>query len=472
MWAFFATAGTRVITLASLAILARLLAPKDFGLLAFALVYITYAETIGDLGTTVALVYWPDRREDASQVTFLINMVTGIAWFLATLALAPLIAEFFRNPEATSIVRTLAFAFLFKFAGNTHDALAQKDLRFRARTIPELSLAFLKAALSIAFAAAGLGAWSLVWGHLAGLAVWTCALWLIVPWRPSTHVPRDLFGPMLRYGRGIVGVNIVAAITHHADLAIVGRMLGSTALGLYQLAYKIPEASITVIIWVVGKVLFPTFAALQGNVEQLRAAYLKALSYVALITIPIAAGLFVTADPLVRVFFGEKWVAAAPLLRWLAMYAGIRSIGTHAGDVMKATGRSGLLFGFGVVKAVILVPALILAARWSVESVAMTLAFVTAFTVAMNIAIVMRLLHFGMADLLAALKVSLLAGTALFLVCLPLQRLSGSFVPQLQVVLLAVAGSIAYGLTLHLLDRSLIRELMTPLRKRRPEEPA
>ncbi|MDX1585069.1 MAG: lipopolysaccharide biosynthesis protein, partial [Thermoanaerobaculia bacterium] len=361
LWAFSATAGTRLVTLVSLAILARLLAPADFGLLAFALVYITYAETVGDLGTAVTLIYWPDRRDDAAQVTFAINLLMGAFWFLLTLLLAPLIADFFNHPEAGEIVRVLSLAFLFKYLGNTHDALAQKDLRFRARAIPELTLASAKALIAIGFALAGFGAWSLVWGHLGGLALWSVAMWLIVPWRPRFYFPRDLFVPMIQYGKGIVGVNVIAAIVHHSDLLIVGRMLGARALGLYQIAYKIPEASVSVILWVTSKVLFPAFSKIEQAGEGLRSAYLEALRYVSFVTIPMAAGLFVSAEQLVLVFFGSKWSESIPLLQWLAVYAGLRSLGTHAGDVMKATGRSSLLFGLGVVKGAILIPALIFA---------------------------------------------------------------------------------------------------------------
>jgi lipopolysaccharide exporter len=464
LWAFLATAGTRLITLISLAVLARLLAPAEFGLLAFALVYITYAETIGDLGTAVALIYWKDRRDDASQVTFIINVMMGVLWCLLTLALAPLIAGFFDNAQAAPIVRVLAFGFLIKFLGNTHDALAQKDLRFRARAIPELALALVKAALSIALAVLGFGAWSLVWGHLAGLTAWTIGAWVIVPWRPAFALPRDLVAPMLRYGRGIVGVNMLAAVVHHADLAIVGRMLGSAALGLYQIAYKIPEATVTVIMWVVSKVLFPSFARLHDR-EQLREAYLQALTYVSLITVPIAGGLAVAAEPLVRVMFGAKWMAAAPLLRWLAIYAGIRSIGTHAGDILKATGRSGLLAGLGVIKAVLLVPALIVAARFSVEAVAMTLAAVTAATVLLNVVIVMRLLHFGVGAIGRALRTSALAGAALVLAVLALQRVAGALRPELVLTSTILAGAVSYIAALVLLDRPLVADVLRMVRR-------
>lgn len=470
VWALAATAGTRLVTLVSLAFLARLLAPAEFGLLAFALVYITYAETIGDLGTGIALIYWPDRRDDAAQVTLMINVVMGVFWCGLTLVLAPQIAAFFRNPDAAAIVRVLAFAFLIKFLGNTHDALAQKDLRFRARLVPELGLAVVKAAVAIALAVAGFGAWSLVWGHLAGLTMWTIGVWIVVPWRPRLTIPRDLVGPMLGYGQGIVGVNILAAIVHHADLAIVGRMLGAAALGAYQIAYKIPEATITVIVWVVGKVLFPSFAKLQNDLAALRRAYLGALTWVSLITIPVAAGLFLIADPLVRAFFGPRWSAAIPILQWLTVYTGIRSIGTHAGDVLKATGRSGTLAAFSAARAVILVPALIFAARAGAAAVAMTLALISALTVVVNIAIVARLLSIAAGEIARALRTPVLAGSAMILLVAPVAIL-GSMPPYARLAATIAIGAAGYAGALYVVDRGVFHELRRLLgRARAPED--
>jgi lipopolysaccharide exporter len=469
VWAFLAVTGTRIIALASLAVLARLLAPRDFGLLAFALVYITYAETIGDLGTAVALIYWKERRDDAAQVTFLVNAAMGVAWCTLTLLLAEPIAAFFRNPDAAAIVRVLSLGFLIKFLGNTHDALAQKDLRFRARAIPEVGLAATKAGVAIVLAVLGFGAWSLVWGHLAGLAVWTIGAWWIVPWRPSLSFPRDLVGPMLRYGRGIVAVNVIAAIVHHADLAIVGRMLGSVALGLYQIADRIPDATITIIVWVGSKVLFPAFARLREG-GALRRAYLQALTYVSIVTVPVAGGLAVAAGPLVAVFFGAKWAAAAPILQWLAIYAGIRSLGSHAGDVLKATGRSGLLALLGVIKAAVMVPALIAGARYGTTGVAIALTLVTSATSLLNIMIVMRQLDFGFAALARALRTSLAAGAAFAVVASVLRMLLAGAPPHLALAAMAVAGTATYLAALFVLDRVLFHDLARIVLPRRRAE--
>lgn len=406
-WALIAIGAGRLVSLAALVWLARLLAPADFGLLAFALAFITYAETIGDLGTSAALIYWPDRdrsRDAVAQITFVVSIVAGFGWLIAAWVLAPAVAAFFQSPQTTDLLRALAWTFPLKALGTTHDALAQKDLRFAARFVPEIGFAALKAAVAIALASAGLGVWSLVLGHLAGVLAWTVLLWVVVPWRPRARVRLDLFRPVLTYGRDIMAVNVLGAIVHHADVVIVGRMLGASALGFYQVAGRLPDVTLMMVVRVAGRILFPAFSRLGADRAALRGAYLSALKYVSLLVLPASLALMLLAGPVVQVFFGAAWAPSVPILQALAAYAGLRALGTHAGDVLKAAGRPGVLAAFGVLKAVLIVPALVLAARVDAGAVAVTLAAVTGAFVLLNLAIVSRLLSAGVRPVLAAVR--------------------------------------------------------------------
>lgn len=457
VWAFLSTAGAKLITLIGLALLARLLAPREFGLLAFAMVYIAYAETIGDLGSGMALVYWPDRREDAAQVTFAVNAVAGVLWCLLTLAIAPLVADFFNAPNGAPIVRVLGFSFIIKYLGNTHDALAHKDLRFRARMIPEVALATVKAGVSLVLAWRGFGAWSLVWGHLAGVATSTILLWVVVPWRPSFRLPLDLVKPMLGYGRGIITVNVLAAITHHADLAVVGRLLGTTALGIYQMASKVPETTIVVLLWVVSKVLFPAFSKMHAAGESLRTPYLMASRYISAIAVPASIGLFVLARPVILLFLGRQWLAAVPILGALSVYAAMRALSTHAGDVLKATGRAQLLARLSVLKAILIVPALLLGARWGAEGVAWGLACATALTTTISLVAASRIIRVRLTAMGAAVLPSIVAGGAMAVPVLFWVRWATHLPPFVQVAVGTMLGAAVYALVLAVVDRDLFR---------------
>ncbi|HET8648287.1 MAG TPA: oligosaccharide flippase family protein [Vicinamibacteria bacterium] len=410
-WALLAAIAARLVSLLSLAVLARLLSPAEFGLVAFALVYMTYVETVADLGAGAALIWWPREREDAAQVSFVTGVTMSALWVALTVLAAPYVAAFFRAPAGGPLLRALAFALLLKALGNTHDALCQKDLRFRARVVPELGGALTKAALSVGLAAAGFGAWSLAWGHLGGQAAWTALTWRIAPWRPRWRWPAGVMRPLLGYGRAIVSVNVLSALVHHADLVIVGRLLGAAALGLYQVAYKLPETAITVLVWVTSRVLFPALSRLNAQGESLGRGWLAAVRWTSLLTLPAAAALAVLAEPIVLLFFGPRWAAAAPVLSGLAVAAGLRSAGTNAGDVLKASGRPGLLAGLSVTKAALLLPALLVAARSGPAQVAWTLAAVTAATAVLSVAVSARHARVPLRDYAAALLPA--AGVAL-----------------------------------------------------------
>ena len=470
IWTLLATIGGRVVTLISLALLARLLVPADFGLLALALTFITYVETVGDLGTGIALIYWPSREKEAAQVTFCVNLAMGFSWLALSYYLAPWVAGFFHSPAALPILRALAWSFPLKALGNTHDALSLKWMRFKLRLLPELGMASTKAVLSVLLAFSGYGVWSLVFGQLVGIAVWTLSLWTLIPWRPAARVPIDLVGPMLRYGRGIVAVNVLAAVLHHADLVVVARMLGAATLGFYQMAYKVPEMTVTLLMRTASKVLFPTFSKLQKDERLMWDAYLETLRYVSLMIVPASVGLFLLAEPIVLSLFGEVWRPAVPLLRALAVYAGARGLGTHSGDILKATGRPGLLAAIGVFKAILLVPVLVIAARTSALAVATALAGVASVGSIFNILLVCRLLSIPAREAFQKLFPGLVTGGAVTIVLVSvgdaLQRMEPSFALLGGTLL----GSVTVLVVVRLLQPELYGFLRTRLRLPGPSD--
>jgi PST family polysaccharide transporter len=412
-WGMFATVTSRLLWLAAMAVFARLLAPQEFGLYALGLVVLLYVETVGDLGVSSALIQAPEDEHESAGAAFAVSLATGALWAASTWTLAEPVAALLRTPEAAAVLRALAPAFLIKALGATHDALCQKRLRFRARFLPEAAMAATKSVLAVALALAGWGVWSLVAAQLAGLAVWTVVLWQIVPWRPRWERPNAAaLRRLWRFGRWIVVVNLLAAVAHHADKLVVGRELGAAALGLYQMASKVIETSITIWIWVVGRVLFPSFARLHAAGESLAPAYLRSLRAVALVTLPGAALLAVAAEPIVATLFGGAWLAAAPILAALALFGALRSLGSSAGDVLKSTGESATLARLAAMKAGLLVPALALAAARGPVAIALSLAAATGAGLVIDVTLVGRRLELGALDWLRAVAPGALAAAA------------------------------------------------------------
>ena len=470
VWAVAGAVAVKTIGLATLVVLARLLVPGEYGLFAFCLVYLMYFETVGDLGTGMALVYWPDRTRDVAQITFVINLVSGGMLTLLAFVTAPFAARFFAMPEAVPLLQVLAWSFFLRGLGNTHDALCRKDLRFRARLLPEVGLAAVKAGVAIPLAVAGFGVWSLVWGQLAGVAISTLLLWFVVPWRPERHWPNDLLRPMLRYGAGIVAVNVLATIVHHVDAVVVARTLGPAALGIYQIAYRLPEIIVSLLVWQTGKVMFPSFARLRAAGGDIGAAYIVSLRYLALFAAPAGLGLFLLAEPLVLALFGANWAAAAPVLRALALYAALRALAAPTGDVLKAAGRPGLLAALGLVKAILLVPCLVLASRGGLVAVAWTVTGTAALTTLLSLSASARIAHVPALSIIAALRPSLAATAVLALAVAAGTWVTRGATPTLTLLAGSATGITAFAVVIARLDPSLIRNLTAALRRpRRPQ---
>ncbi|HEX8472992.1 MAG TPA: lipopolysaccharide biosynthesis protein [Pyrinomonadaceae bacterium] len=412
LWTYVSFAGSKLLVFASTVILARLLAPAQFGEVGFALLVIAYLETIGDFGISSALIYERERPEQAANIAFVVSLATGVLWFAVAYACAPLVARFFDDAAVVPILRTISFVFIINALGNTHDALLRRKLEFKKRLAPDLAMAVLKGACSILLAVWGWGAWSLVWGQLIGATASTIALWIVVPWRPRWQFSREAMRRMLGYGGQVVSVNVIAAIVHDIDYVIVGR-LGSVALGFYTLAYRTPELFITMIIWVVGKVAFPIYSRLQDDRPALRQAFLVTLRYLSLLTVPAGVGLAVLGGLFVSTFYGEQWQPTIATLQALSIAGCLRSLGSHAGDVYKATGRPDILVKLGVLRAAVLIPALIWGARYGIFGVAVAQIIVTGASTLVNLYVAGKIMEVSMRALLGEFKTAILSAAAM-----------------------------------------------------------
>jgi len=457
-----AMVGTRLVTLAGLVVLARLLAPDDFGLVAFALAYITYVSAMGDLGTGAALIYWRSRQEDAARVTFVVGVAMGLAWLCATILLAPSIAEFFGNDAGAPVLVTLAWSIPLQALGSTHEALCRKSLRFGVWLVAELGFAIAKALISVGLALGGFGVWSLVWGHLAGHLMRTALLWAVVPWRPALAMPWDLVRPMFAYGRSIVALNVLSAIVHHSDLIVVARFLGVTALGFYQMAAKVPEMTITLLVRAVSYVLFPALSRAHAAGHDAAGTYLAALQGVALVTVPAAVGLALLAEPLVLLLFGEQWAASIPVVRVLGVVACLRSLGTPSGDLLKASGRPGVLVGLASIKAAVLIPVMVLAAGGGMERLVTSMMVVTAVLTGLDVAVACVVTHTSGRSVFGSMKAGIAGGAAvaaaLISVDLVLPLRSGP--PPALLSLSLVAGFSAWVCAVHVVSPDVVRQAL------------
>ncbi len=404
----------RALTLVATIVLARLLTPTEFGLVALALVFVTFAEYLTDLGVAQALVYF-ERDERLHDAALTVCAATGAVLAGAGLLAAPAIAGFFDAAEVEPMVRLLSLALFLSALRQVPVALLRRELAFRRLFASELARTFVQGAVSIVLAATGAGAWAIAWGYVAGAAACCVVAWALVDYRPGFHSARALTAPVVRrllgYGAPAAAQALLAALIFDVDYLIVGSVLGAEALGLYTLAFRLPQVVIIGVFAVLSSVAFPMFSRARANPARLKRGYLTSVRLMSGYGVAAGVGLFMVAPMLVPVVFGPQWSAAVVPLEALSLYAAARSLGAGAVDVYKGIGRPGIGVSVALLRLALLVPALVLAAHHGgIEAVAWTQAgLALAFAVGMQ-SVAARVVGLALADLARALRPALALG--------------------------------------------------------------
>jgi len=459
-WAYGSYVGGRALVLVSTALLARLLSPRDFGLVALALIFTALLETVSDLGISRALVITPEREVlDRADTAFAASVALGVVLTLVVAALGPAAAAFFHQPRLEEIMPLLGLNFLLRSLGTTHYALAEKRLDFRARTIAEFADVLLRGSAGVALAAAGLGAMSIVLGYLIGTAALTFTLWLVVPWRPRRRVRRAHLREMLRFGATLSAVDIVATLSNNVDYVFVGRVLGPASLGLYTLGFRLPELLIMNLSLVAGHVLFPAFATVRR--EDLGRAFGVALRYTLMLSFPLTATLAVLAQPFILALFGSKWAGSVVAMQVLTLYALGLTLNIPAGAAYKASGRVGVLLFLALPRLGLLVISIAVFIDSGIVAVAACQAGAAAVVAIISTAMAARLLDVGLRPILAAIWPPLVAAAAMAGAMVPFVAWLSAW-PAL--VVGGLVGAVVYLAALRLLAPDALADITARLR--------
>jgi lipopolysaccharide exporter len=397
VWSVAAFGASKALSLISLLVLARLLAPDEFGVVAAVAAYIALIELGSDVGMKPAIVYEQEQGVSARvQTAFTLNLITATALSGLGVLLAPMVAEFFGVGDHAGLFRLGALNLLLTGLGNVHDALLLRDMSFGRRIRPQIGRDVVRVAVSVGLAFAGLGALALVIGFLAGTATWTAWQWRLTPMRPRLSYESSIARSLIAYGGPAAMLQVLATINSRLDVVLIGHLLDSRALGIYSIAYRLPEVLLASIAYTLGVVAFPALSRRRvRDPGMLGDATMQLLRYMSLYALPVAVGIAVLSTPIVDLLFSRTWHDAAPLLVPIAAAAALYTVVFPLGDLLKAIGKQATIVKINVVLVPLMIVACTVAAPAGVLTVSWALVGTSATFAALMSVAVGRELHLG-----------------------------------------------------------------------------
>jgi lipopolysaccharide exporter len=343
--------GFRIIRLI---ILARLLAPDDFGLFGIALLAMSTLSTFSETGFTTALV---QKKKDISQyldTAWSVSILRGFVLFILLFISAPYVALFFDNSGVAPLIQVIGVAMLLAGFTNIGIVYFQKELEFNKQFAYQLSTTLADFIVVVVAAFILRSVWALVFGQLIGNLTGLIASYILHPYRPRLRFELRKARELFEFGKWVFGSTILMFLLHQGDDAFVGKVLGITMLGFYQMAYRIANIPTTEITHVISQVTFPAYAKMQDNLPRLRESYLRVLQFIACISFPIAGLIFILAPDFTRLVLGEKWMPIIPAMQVLALWGFISSIGATTIPFFSSTGKPEIQTKLQVVALILL----------------------------------------------------------------------------------------------------------------------
>lgn len=374
LWSALEKWGGKFFALLVFLMLARLLEPADFGLVALAGVFISLVQVLVQQGFAAAIIQRDDLQGIHLNTAFWINFGTGLLMMVVSLVAAQPIAHLLREPALEPVIRMLSPVFFLASLNSVQAAILQRDLAFQALAIRTLIANVVGGIVGVGMAFSGFGVWSLVGQQLAGKTTEVIVLWQASPWRPGFRVSMEHFKELFSFSVNIVGMGLLNFVNRRSDDFLIGYFLGSVALGYYTVAYNILTTLMDVLTSVTKQVAFPVFSKLQNEPERLRRAFYTTTRYTAFISFPVLLGLAATAQEAIPVIFGSQWEPSIPVMQLLALAGMFISIVSFNNSVLMAIGKPSWGLLTMTLAAIVNIIAFSIAVRWGIVAVAAAVA--------------------------------------------------------------------------------------------------
>ncbi len=334
-------------------VLARLLSPSDYGIIAMLNIFMAVSQTFIDSGFSSALIRKIDRTETDNATAFYFNIGVGVACYLILFFAAPLIARFYDEPILVPVTRVVGLNLLFNSLCVVQQALLTVRIDFKTQAKISLTATVLSGVIGIVLAYKGYGVWALVVQMVSSASFRMVLLWVLARWRPRARFSKASFRELFSFGSKLLASGLLDTIYNNLYTIVIGKKFTSASLGVYARAEHFAQFPAVNITGILQRVTFPVLSTIQNEDERLRVNYRKFLRLSAYAVFPLMMGLVAVADPLVRWILTDKWEGAILFLQILCfalMWYPIHAINLN---LLQVKGRSDLFLKLEVWKKII-----------------------------------------------------------------------------------------------------------------------
>ena len=446
-WMILLRLADRGVGLVSLAVLARLLLPEDFGLIALAVSFIALIDMLGQFGVEVALIQNQHAERRHYDSAWTVNLVTAVVISALLVLLAGRASAFFGEPRVEWIIDWLALANVIRALENIGVVDFRKRLEFHKEFTYLMTVRLTSTAVTLLIAIYWREYWALVAGAVAQAAIRAGVSYVVSAYRP--RISRAGLGDIFHFSKWMLVQNVIHGLNEKATALVIGRLSNASALAHYSVAYEISNLATTELAAPIRRALLPGLAIMAGDVRALRDGFIRTIAVIALIGLPVPVGIALTAPWIVAVLLGPNWSAAVPLIQVLALHGILRTLGTGSSVVYLAVGKPRITALLSAMRLVMLMPLLIwLAGDAGALGAAWAMVFTSAVIWAIDIAIQLRVLNFEARLLFNAMwrpiVAALLMSTAVHYFETSLPMPGSLFGSALQLTAIVVLGAAAY----------------------------
>ncbi len=370
MWTILESWGRRIFSYIVFFTLARLLVPEDFGLIALATSFISFASIFINGGFTTALVQHSKIDPEHLDTAFWTNLALGLMFALITLGISGLIAELYHQPELKLVICWLSLTFILNAFKQVQEAILTRQLRFKVLAIRSLSVSFVGGIAGVTSAFCGLGVWSLVLQQLVGEFLNAIVLWQASNWRPGFNFSIKHLKELFVFGVNIIGISFFNFVNTNSDNLLIGYFLGPKELGYYTLAYKVFQLFLQLVSSLSQQVVFPVLCKIQTQKERLKSAFYDIIQLTSLLSFPVFLGLVVLTPEIVSVMFGENWMPIIPVMRILGFVGILHSVYSIKVSLITAMGKPSWNLWLNCVNSITNVIVFFLVVHWGIVAVA------------------------------------------------------------------------------------------------------